>query len=494
MTTPTKTAGPTTRHPAPQDERLAGIARLMSTAQLEAARTAAQALVSELEQEELSKVATAELPTALASTWSREFRRHVLATYTDNLLVAVDHAVYSQSGHENDLPSRVARERESAGKTRMKAGLVFGGIGAVFILSNLLVLPLMAGAISRYVEHPAAIAIDKLRKFLESATKAGAPDSTKTALDAMRAMSGDVDSLTTTTSQLQQSLNKLKETRLDIEHSDPSASPQIKALSDAVKQLSVKLSPAPKAGEAPPPPPQAEIVLAELLAAMAATADAKANGIQVIDARRANVSDQYLIVPKTTAGMSLLIGSVDRAIGTLGEQSKYISDRRRLVDAASERVAELSSDDGKAGLLKKVTESIASLDQAGRALDELVTTGPVLADEAKAATKTLSSVAGFVLPYAFAVLAIGAMLVSIGVTSVLKSLRHSDEKYEEMVDLNKTLLLSRLAVAMHGQGASADALIERLARVGDSTKKAEGGVPLPVARAVAEVAKALKQG
>lgn len=110
--------------------------------------------------------------------------------------------------------------------------------------------------------------------------------------------------------------------------------------------------------------------------------------------------------------------------------------------------------------------------------------------DAEAAVKTLSATSSFIVPYGFAVLAIGAMFVSIGVSSIVKSLRMLDEGYEDARDERQARLYAELIEVLNAQRVKPDALIDRLGRIGEPKLKRDAGVPTPMFRAAEAIADA----
>jgi hypothetical protein len=419
----------------------------------------------------------------LTSRYATAFRKTLLSRYIDDLYGGIEHAIVNSTSSEDATSKNLRLARLSSLRWRMVFGVLFALIGGGLVASNLWVLPAMAKRISTNTEHPAAIAIEGLQQYLKDS--AGNTEQ-QTAFKAISDMAGTVSDITTSVNNLNENVKSLRSSVPQVDSKSPAENPSFVALTSALSDVRPPADATERAAWTP------EKSFALYLIAEQATANARAQDIGVWRLSE-NLSDQYLIVPRSAVTFDgQAAQKVRDALTSLQTHHTLVTNRKVVMDRMSRYLEMLEPETGE-GLIDAFTKQNALIDESGQALRELVVTAPKLAESARAATDTLSSVADFVVPYAFAVLAIGAMLVTLGITSVLKSLRLRDDVYDEAVDVNRALMLGRLAVAFRAQDSKPDAIIERIARIGERVRKGEGGVPLPLARAVTELVDVLKK-
>lgn len=433
----------------------------------------------------------------LAVDYADEFAAALTERYTPGPLAAIERAVRDAGSDGHALRRTLVTNRDQTRQSRRSAGRWFVSAGIVLVFSNLLVLPGMAWGISYFIEHPAAIAIRSLQDFIENTTtktEGGGEDS-----HPLYAASGVARQAAQLADAVEELQRELASGSLGV-FSDEDQT--IRTLRDQIDLLGNSET-FPISVDAPEGGGEITVNLsAEQVAQVILPYLSKFGGSEDLVVYRKRfrgraepATGKYYIIPHdlvTADSLKQALTEGANAMAAYSQAAKEGKEASEKLETLLSELLEPATEGTDGGLIAQLQAEGQSLSKAGGELAKLGSIGGDLAAKAKSAIDTLDSTANFVMPYAYAVLAIGAMFVTIGVTSMLKSLKVRDDGYDEAAELNRTLMLARLASAMHAQGVRPDAVVERIARVGESPQHSEG-IPTPIARALTELAETFKK-
>ena len=417
-------------------------------------------------------------------------------------------------GQESSHTQAIARQRTRATDQRRRQGWRFIVLGAALIFSNLLVIPALAWLIAVIVEHPAADAVGDLTQLISEVSEAEgsrgqtvaspAGASNQTALSALANLKDQLRDFERAANQLPAALNSYTELQVTAATARQTSSSVIDSLAEALDQLESRTAVVPPvaSNETEAARVEASFSTAEL-AALFTLVSPTSSAYQVRRDRRTrfnrwqDVTSEFYIIQRTSIGGAEVIDKARATLQKLGDSSRAVvtpDELRASGRRANGLLIELQGTEDTPGLAGQITETLTQVANAGDEITDLIRRVPSLQADAEAAVQTLSSTSKFIVPYGFAVLAIGAMFVSIGVSSVVKSLRMLDDGYEDARDDRRTRMYSELIEVLdRDDSIRVDALVDRLGRIGEAEHQDAPGIPTPFARAVEAIAEAVKR-
>lgn len=480
----------------PPDARLLEIATSLQAASSEMERLKSlilSRLDPSLHQQFEANWSDAHRATQLATRYQREFQESLNDRYGEPMLVSVERIIGDAASVESKLGKSLSQAREATRSSRRNAGRWFVGWGIALILSNLVVIPAMAWFTSNLVEHPAAAAVRSLEEYLRSPPRvdtgeAGIADAAATMKETARALTS-IQAIAGHVARIEGILASGDFVGVE----DLPAYESFARLHDAILQLPSEST----GGEFVDRHGDEDVRTAhdasrtiELIgSSMAVYQRGDPERIRFSGSDRWHDANEFVVLKKSVAPDELEM-AVQEMVTLFGTLNELGASTQRHQSAVAE--LELVLQEIRQPLGEIMGESMHFGD-VGRELEKLQYTVHTIATKLQVAVETLASTATFVTPYAFAVLAIGAMFVSIGVASLLRSLRVRDDSYDEAVELNRTFMLGRLACVLRPSHSGSHAIVERLARMGERPERSEGGMSMPLTRAVTELVEAIKR-
>lgn len=413
----------------------------------------------------------------------------------------------------------ISRKRHQVQSERKIQGWRFIWLGAALILSNLFVIPAMAWTISALIEHPASTAVNDLTDLLEelkskqttggpaeagslqSVSNSPSSSSSMSALEALGKLKDQLGEFESSANKLPGILDNYVAAQKSAKTAAEDANSVITTLQNGLGLLENR-----SATFTPPDtaPGTAEVTYSkEEIAALFTLVSPSSSQVQAHeyvdpwfgDPKWTAKPDKYFIIPsESIKGGTYLISGRDRlnmlsSNYGVGETQKTLEEN---ASRANTLLIQMTGDENTAGLVGEVNKTISEIAEAGEEINDLIKRAPDLQQDAEAAVESLSSTSKFIVPYGFAVLAVGAMFISIGVSSIVKSLKIVDESYEDSRDDRMIRLYAELVESLSNQDVRADALIDRLGRIGEQKRAEQTNIPTPIARAAEAIAEAFK--